>query len=136
YSGWAKASLGLADLALERLAHAKRLSPNDPQSFSLQTCAAFAHFIAGRYQQALSSAEIAARSRRGNLLVDVIGAASAALAGRVDDARKFVARLQATDPSLTIGSVLHLQAMQPADLKRWIEGLRLAGLPEGAGPPS
>lgn len=130
YSGWAKASLGRGDLALERLAQAKRLSPNDPQSFSLQSAVAFAHFVAGRYHEAWAQAEIAARSRPGYLLATVIAAVCAALAGEIDQARRIMARLQAEHGPLTIAGVRLLQGMQPADLARWVEGLRLAGVPD------
>ena len=76
------------------------------------------------------SAEIAARSRPGILVADLIGAISTALAGHIEDARRIVAQMQVADPSLSIRGVLHLQAMQPAALARWVEGLRLAGVPE------
>ena len=133
YSGWVKASLGQPDLALERLATAKRLSPNDPQAFSLLSAQAIAHFVAGRYEEALAHAEMAERSKPGFLLAHLTAAVCSAHTGRLSEAAKAVARLRATDPSASIRSVLTLQAMPPADLERWVEGLRLAGLPEGAG---
>ena len=130
YSGWAKASRGQGDLALERLAQARRLSPNDPQSFSLLSAVGFAHFVARRYAEAWTQAEIAVRSRPGYLLAELTTAVCAALAGQVDQARAIIVRLRAVHSRLTIRDALTLQSMQPADLASWAEGLRLAGLPD------
>jgi TolB-like protein/class 3 adenylate cyclase/Tfp pilus assembly protein PilF len=130
FSGWVKASIGEPDIALERLARAIRLSPNDPQAFSAQAAMAFAHFVAGRYGEALSCAEAAARNRPSYLLATVTAAACAALAGRTTEAQKAVARLRLIDPDFRISKVHALQYMRPEDLARWADGLRRAGVPE------
>jgi len=54
-SGWVKVSLGEPDAAIERVARAMRLSPQDPQILSMQNAIACAHIVAGRYAEALSS---------------------------------------------------------------------------------
>jgi tetratricopeptide (TPR) repeat protein len=130
FSGWVKASIGKPDIALQRLARAVRLSPNDPQAFSAQAAMAFAHFIAGQYAEGLSRAEAAERNRPSYLLPKVTAAACAALGGRLTEARNAVARIREIDSDFRISKVGTLQYMQPDDLARWAEGLRIAGLPE------
>jgi len=49
--------LGEPEVAIEHLAHAMRLSPLDPLTFVAQMAIAFAHFFAGRYDDASSWAE-------------------------------------------------------------------------------
>ena len=66
--GWhvsaiAKACLGEPETALEHAARAMRLSPQDPQMSGMHVAVAFAHFIAGRYEEALVEAEAAVRGR-------------------------------------------------------------------------
>jgi len=131
YSGWVQARKGDAGLAMERLARAKRLSPHDPQDFSIQTAMAFAHFIAGRYGESLACAESASRNKPDFLLPICIAAASGVLAGRMTEARRAVDRLQQLNPNLCISNVRFLQVFdRPEDSAKWIDGLRKAGLPE------
>ena len=130
YSGWVKASLGEADLALERLARARQLSPLDPQDFSNRAAMGFAHFVAARYGEALFYAEAAALERPGFLLPNLIAATAAGLAGRDANARRAMLRVRENDPSLRLSNVDSVQPMRPEDFKRWVEGLKIAGLPE------
>jgi TolB-like protein len=90
-SGWVKMSLGKPELAIENLTHAIRLSPHDPYLFSTQTAMASAHLAAGRYDEALSWAEMATRLKPNYLLANCVAAASAALSGRSEAARKAMA---------------------------------------------
>ena len=63
YSCWIKTALGEPEAALERIAHATRLSPNDPQTFSFLAATAMAQLFAGRFTEAYTSAEAAIRQR-------------------------------------------------------------------------
>jgi TolB-like protein/Flp pilus assembly protein TadD len=131
YSGWAKSALGDAALAIERIARAKRLSPHDPQGVSIHTALAFAHFIAGRYREALACAQAAVRDRPTIQLTNCLAAASAALAGERAEARKAMERLLQLNPSLRIADARFLQMMRrPEDIARWTDALRQAGLPD------
>jgi TolB-like protein len=130
FSGWVKASKGDADIALERLAHAKRLSPNDPQDFSREAAMSFAHFIAGNYLEGLACAEAAERIKSNYLFPLVTSTICAALAGRDEQARRAMARLRLVDPDLRISLVSTVQTMRPVDFERWKEGLRRAGMLE------
>jgi hypothetical protein len=108
-----------------------RLSPQDPQTFSMQTAIASAHLVAGRYEDALSAAEAAMRGHPDFLLSNCTCAASAALAGRIDEARRIVFRLRQIDPGLRVSNLKDLLAfLKPNDYAKWEDGLRRAGLPE------
>ncbi len=130
FSGWVKASKGEATLALERLAYAKRLSPNDPQDFSRQAAMSFAHFVAGNYLEGLACAEAALRIKSNFLFPLLSTAICATLAGRNEQARKAMAHIRQIDPTLRISLISTYQTMRPEDFVRWEEGLRLAGMLE------
>jgi len=130
FSGWANVSLGNADAAIERVTRAMRLSPQDPQMFSMQTAMASAHFVAGRYAEAISWAETAIRQRPNFALPICVRASSAAISGNIKEANKAISRLRELDPKLRLSNVDTLQTWRPEDLSRWIDGLRKAGLPE------
>jgi tetratricopeptide (TPR) repeat protein len=130
-SGWVKVSLGDPDAAIERVGRAMRLSPKDPQMFSMQNAIACAHFVAGRYDEALSWAKTAMRERPNFVLPNCTAATSAALAGRLDEARKAIAHLRQIAPELTISNFTNVMSyLREEDFDRWFDGLRKAGLPE------
>jgi adenylate cyclase len=132
FSGWVKLALGEPEVAIERFTHAMRLSPNDPQIFSMHDAMASAHFVAGRYGEALSWAKAALRERPAWLLAACIAAASGALAGQLAEAEKAVASLRRREPALRISSLEERfpELRRPEDFARLAEGLRRAGMPE------
>ncbi len=130
YSGWVKASRGEPELALERLNRSRELSPLDPQGFSRRGAMAFAHFVAGRYAEALSCAEASIRDRPDFLLPNLIAASAAGLVGKHADAQKAMAQLRRIGPNLRLSTLDGIQAMRPTEFACWSEGLRKAGLPE------
>src|SRR6185437_3043114 len=87
YSGAIRAWLSDADTAIEHLARALRLSPLDPLLPRRLNMVGFAHFIAGRYDEALSWATRALRDRPDFLAALRLAAASSACVGRMDEAR-------------------------------------------------
>jgi tetratricopeptide (TPR) repeat protein len=87
------------DQAIERLQRAMRLSPRDPLMFTMQGVTAFGHFFAGRYEEAISWAEKAFWERPNILATLRVAAASYALAGRLEEARKAVARALDSTPT-------------------------------------
>jgi Flp pilus assembly protein TadD len=92
---------------------------------------AFAHFLAGRYDEASSWAQKALHEQPDFPAANRILAASHALAGRPTQAQQAVARVRQLDPALRIsnlGEVLPLR--RPEDLAKFADGLRQAGLPE------
>jgi TolB-like protein/class 3 adenylate cyclase/tetratricopeptide (TPR) repeat protein len=131
FSGWVKVSLGDTDSAIERLEQAMRLSPQDPQIYSMQSAIAIAHFIASRYAEALSMAETAMRERPNVVLPICVAAASAALTGRVSEAERLVDRLLQVAPDFSISNLKDVFSyLRAEDFERLMAGLRKAGLPE------
>ena len=86
YSGFVKVWLSEPEAGIERITHAMRLSPHDPQLFHAQSLTAVAYFISGRYAEALEWAEKAARAHPGDIFTNGAVAACAALGGRPVDA--------------------------------------------------
>jgi len=131
FSGWVKISLGEPEAAVERIAHAMRLSPHDPYIFGMQSAMASAHLSAGRYAEAMFWAEKSIRTRPNYLLAACIVAASRGLAGQMEQARNAVAVLLRLDPDLRISNLKSIVSyLRPPDFAKWVDGLRKAGLPE------
>jgi len=131
-SGWMKICLGQPDQAIEHIARALRLSPLDPRLFVWQCYTGLAHFCAGRYDEAVTWAERSLRDKPNFATALRVLAASHALAGRLAEGQKAIARLRQSDPELrvsTLGDVMS-PFRRPEDRDKSVEGLRLAGLPE------
>ncbi len=132
FSGWARIWLGEPDTAIEHLARAIRLSPLDADIGRMQAATAHAHFFAGRYDLASPWAEMALRAWLDHAVALRIATASHALAGRLEQAQKLLARLRQVDPALRVSNLRDRLGpyRRPEDLARYEEGLRRAGLPE------
>lgn len=129
--GILRALRGEADAAIKDLTHAVRLSPLDPEMFRMQVGMALAHFFAGRFDAASDWAEKALRNLPCLLASVALIAASHALSGRMDKAKQAMQRLHELDPSLRVSNLKDwLPIQRSEDLKRFADGLRLAGLPE------
>jgi adenylate cyclase len=130
-SGYVRVWLCEPDLAIEQLQQAMRLSPVDSLMFMMQTAMAFAHFIAGRYDEAYGWAEKALQRNPFVSPATRIAVASAALLGRSGEAAKYLALLRQLDPGLVVSNLKErVNLRRPDDLARLAEGLRKAGLPE------
>jgi tetratricopeptide (TPR) repeat protein len=130
FSGWARLLLGEPEAAIERLARAMRLSPQDPQMFAMETATGFAHFFAGRDDEALSWAESAVRQQPNFFLASCLAAASAAMLGKLADADKAMARLRGLKDAFRLGDVKELLPFRRSeDIDRLTRGLERAGLP-------
>ena len=129
--GWVKNWLGEPEPALERFARAMRLSPLDPLAVRMRSGTAHAHFFLGRYDEAASWAAIALQDNADFQPGLRVAAASNAMAGRLEQAHKAVARLRQINPVLRVSSLKEvLGPYRREDLSRLEEGLRQAGLPE------
>ena len=130
--GWIKLWLGEPDQAIERFAHAMRLSPIDPITFYAQEGMAHAHFFAGRHDEAVFWAKMELRElpdSHGGLR---IAAASCALAGRDEEARRLTARLLKIDPAMRSSLLQNVLGpyRHPEYPEKYANALRKAGLPE------
>jgi TolB-like protein len=130
-SGWVKSFLGHTDTAIDHLAHAMRLSPLDPLMFLMQGVTALAHFVAGDYAQAVEWAARAAREQPNFAGAIRNIAASSALSGNLEEARRALTRVRQLDPQLCLANLKdRVGPYRPADLARFTQGMRLAGLSE------
>jgi TolB-like protein/Tfp pilus assembly protein PilF len=131
FSGWGKVWLGEPEAAIELVERAMRLSPQDPQIFNAQAAIALAHFFAGRYADASSWADMAAREQPIHFIANCVSAASNAHAGRLSEAQNAMARVRQLDPDLRLSNLHDLFPIRrPEDFARWAEGMRRAGLPK------
>ena len=130
-SSWVRLYLGQAELVIEHAARAMRLSPLDPFLSGMQGATAFGHFFAGRYDEASAWAAKALREQPHYLTALRVAAASNALAARMEEAQTAIAHLRELDPTLRVSNISdRIPFRQSADLVRYTEGLRKAGLPE------
>jgi TolB-like protein len=130
-SGWLRAFRGEPDVAIEHFAHAMRLSPLDPEMFRMHAGTAFAHLLAGRFNDASSWAEKALSDLPTFLPAVSIIAASHALAGRMEEAHRAMQHFRQLYPALRVSGLKNWMPLRRAeDLARFEDGLRKAGLPE------
>ncbi len=130
-SGFLRTFLGNYDLAIEHLARAMRLNPLDHLLFHTQAVIALAHFLAGRDDVAWPLAERACREQPNLVSALRLAAATNACAGRLGEAREFIARALEFDPDQRVSNLKdRVGPFRPQDFAKYVNGLRLAGLPE------
>jgi len=132
FGGWVKNWLGEPKAAIERFARAMRLSPLDPRVTAMRAGTAHAHFFLGRNVEAASWAAMALQDNPDYQTGLRIQAASNAMAGRLEQAHKAVARLRQLNPTLRVSALKDVLGpfRRAEHLSRLEEGLRRAGLPE------
>jgi tetratricopeptide (TPR) repeat protein len=129
--GWEHLWLGDVDAALKQFHIAVRLSPLDPLLFFAQTGIAYAHFMAGRYDEGSSWARSAVLQRPNYLNAQFILTACHAMSGRVEEARVVCARLMQLKPARRISTIIsRTKFRRPEDIERLAQACRIAGIPE------
>jgi tetratricopeptide (TPR) repeat protein len=128
-TGWVRIRTGQPEAAIEAFKRAMRLSPLDPFTFAMQHGIALAHFLAGRYDQASLWAEKTLRAYHSDPGALRVAAASNALAGRPEEARRAIGRLRQREPGLRVSN-LRSPSGRTEDLAKLAGALRIAGLPE------
>jgi len=130
-SGWLKVWIGEPETAIKHLEQFMRISPLDPLMARAHTAVAFAHVFAGRYDEAVRYAEQAVSEQPNSHQALRAAAMSNALTGRLEQARKAMARLREIDPALRVSNLKEQTPLQrPEDIAKYEEGMRKAGLPE------
>jgi TolB-like protein/class 3 adenylate cyclase/Tfp pilus assembly protein PilF len=131
WRGNARAYLGDAERAIEDLQQALRLSPLDVTSWIAQTTMANAHFLRGRYEEALSWSSMALRQRPNSLSALRVSIAANALAGHVETARQLLARYRELDPDARLTKMREWWWFRrEEDVEKYLEGFRRAGMSE------
>jgi len=130
-SGWVRGYAGDSEGAIESLNRAIRLNPLDPRVFLTQSAMAFAHFVAGRDNEAAHWAAMALRIKPNWLPALRVAIAANAMGGRGDEAGRALKSYVGIDPEVSIAKICDYYPLRrEADRRRLIVALRKAGLPE------
>mgnify|MGYP001764862720 CR=1 FL=1 len=133
------AYLGLCDEALAMAQKAFSLSSHDIADFWRHYSVVVAQFSVGEDEAALDGARRICRTKPGFVRAALFRAAAAAALGSHDEASAAIGSCLAVWPALTLANVApgHMpRYVQDAHHQRFIEMLRLAGLPERAAEPA
>jgi tetratricopeptide (TPR) repeat protein len=103
--GICKAGQGLLDEAIQDHEQALRLSPRDPLRWLAQHGLAWAHLMAGRYEDAIRWVSMALQLQPHLGVTLRVAIAANALAGRLDEARQILARHEALEPQTRISTI-------------------------------
>ena len=103
--GHALALDGKSEEALPYLEQALRMSSHDPQNFLVYTALAQAHYMVGRYAEAVDFSRKAVQQRPEFTGGYRIFVASLAQAGQLDDAHGALQRLKSLQPDISIAWV-------------------------------
>jgi TolB-like protein/tetratricopeptide (TPR) repeat protein len=117
--------------AIEHAEEAIRLSPLDPEMALFLGAIAVAHYSAGRYQESTECSWKLLRLRPGFQGAQRLLCASLAQAGRIDEARKYLAAVRLDQPQLSTEWIRASVPYQTSELmERFVDGMRKAGLTE------
>jgi adenylate cyclase len=119
---------GQSDQAIEHLEQAIRMSPHDPQNALFNVGLAGAHYLAGRFNEAIVYGRKAMQQRFGLTNGHRIYIASLAQAGQIDEARAALAKLQELQPGNSIAWIERNIPYTPGPMEKFLEGMRKAGL--------
>jgi TolB-like protein len=126
--------LAFSGQSSEAIAHgneAIRLSPLDPETAMFLGGVAVAHYLDGRYAEAVRCSDELLRLRPGFHGAQRMRCASLAQMGRVDEARASLAALRLEQPQLSIDWIESSVPYQTPELmERFLAGMRKAGLTE------
>ena len=131
HRGALKAFLGDGQDAFGDTVQARQLSPLDPWTYYFETLSSSAAFAAGDYREAVRLAASSMRANRMHVSTLRVLAMAHAELGLVDDAREYLKRVLAIEPTLTVSKYL---SRSPSSGRRMAEicagALRKAGLAE------
>jgi TolB-like protein/class 3 adenylate cyclase len=128
YFGYALAMAERTDEAIAHLEQAIQMSPQDTQNAIFNMGLSVAHYLAGRYAEAVTFGGKAVQQRDGITAGHRIYLASLAQAGRVEEARIELQHLRELQPDLSIAWCEQYLPYTPAPMAKFLEGLRKAGV--------
>jgi tetratricopeptide (TPR) repeat protein len=108
--------------------HSRHLSPFDPMLFGMLGARAMALVRLGRFEEAADWAIKAAARPNAHAQIMAIAAFCLALAGRLDEARKYLAAIRMTLPRYRIADFLAAMQFAPDGEATFREGARRIGL--------
>jgi tetratricopeptide (TPR) repeat protein len=128
FLGLALALDGRSDQAIPHLEQAIRMSPHDPQNAQFNNGLACAHYLAGRYAEAIGFGRKVLQQRERFTPGHRLHVASLAQAGRIDEAQAALARMKDIHPEISIAWIEKYSPYTSGPMAKLIEGLRKAGL--------
>jgi TolB-like protein/class 3 adenylate cyclase len=128
YVGWALVFNGQSEEALRYFDQSIRLSPRDPLHGFFFAGISAAHYLAGRFTEAIKFGRQAVQLRPGILGGHRILCASLAQAGQIEEARAAMSTLRQLHPTMTIAWIKESVPYTTEPMARFLEGLRKAGL--------
>jgi adenylate cyclase len=128
YLGWALAFDGQSEQAIAHLKEAIRMSPHDPQNAIFNSGLAIAHYLAGRFAEAVEYSRETLQQRSAFTAGHRIHCASLAQNGQIDEAREALAGLKEVHPDLSIAWIESNVPYTAAPMAKFVEGMRKAGL--------
>ncbi len=130
--GWVSCFQTQPGPAIEAFQRAMRLSPLDPVHRGFTAGVAFAHMLAGQFEQGVEWANRCLREEPRFTLAMRCKMVCCAHLGRIEEAREWRERLLAIQPELTVAKyeANYAVTFPPEIVAMIVEGLRKAGLPE------
>jgi adenylate cyclase len=116
------------DKAIAHLEQATRMSPHDPQTFLFNTNLAIAHYVAGRYAEAVAFGRKAVQQRPGFTPGLRIYTASLAQTGQIEEASAALDQLKSLQPEISVAWIEENIPYKPQAMAKLVAGLRKAGL--------
>jgi len=131
FSSIVRAWKGDDAIAVDHAERAIRLSPLDPLLYVPYIGLAYAHFAAGRFEEAAAAAGRASQSNPKFSMPYVLHAAALANLGRREEARVVADRLRQVEPALTVSTAIRSARFANPDKNAELgDAIRLAGLPD------
>ena len=135
YSGLAYSYLGQHREAIRRIQHAKHLSPHDPHAFFFDTALALPMLLIGEYD---ASARVSRQARDHHPGLSATHKSLLAALGHLGASREGASvrkALLALEPDFSVRSAASRSPLvRKEDLSCYLQGLRLAGIPERSRP--
>jgi tetratricopeptide (TPR) repeat protein len=128
YFGWALSLDGQSERAIPHLEQAIRMSPHDPQNTIFYVGLAAAHYLAGRYTEAVAFGRKAIQQRINFTGSHRIYCASLAQAGQLAEARAELTLLKELQPEISIAWIEKYVPYTTGPMAKFLEGMRKAGL--------
>ncbi|BAV50932.1 Putative integral membrane protein [Mesorhizobium loti] len=129
-SGWLDVYRERPEAAIEKFEHFERLSPRDPMGYMAELGIGAAHFITGRYEEALVMTRRGVSRHPGATWALRWLVMTLVQAGRKDEARRVCGRLLESHPGLTVATIWDQLPFEGGTRERVAASLREAGLPD------
>jgi len=124
--------LGEADEALQRLGRYRQLAPFDPYFSFFENAYTIAYTFKGEFEEAVLTGQRAVKVNQNFVAGYKPLIAALGHLGRRDEAKPYIEKLLLLEPGFSLRSFADVYPFKhQRDRERYMEGLRLAGVPEG-----